>query len=89
MNRQWHLDARRIVALGAFVGVVAALATVDGLVATMVGVLIVAVYAVVRWRGPRRLRRIAIGTTALVSLSATKRSPSTEVIPLGWAKVAE
>ncbi len=69
MNRQWHLDARRIVALGAFVGVVAALATVDGLVATMVGVLIVAVYAVVRWRGPRRLRRIAIGTTALVSLS--------------------
>ena len=69
MNRQWHLDARRIVALGAFAGVVGALATVDGLVATMVGGLIVAVYAVVRWRGPRRLRRVAIGTTALVSLS--------------------
>ena len=47
-----------------------ALSTVDVLVAVMIGALIGAVCIAVKWRGPKRLRRVAVGATATVSAAA-------------------
>ena len=64
-----RMDPRRLIALVAAAIIVGALATVDGLVAVVIAALLAAVYSAVRWRGPRRLRRVAIATTGIVSLS--------------------
>lgn len=64
-----RMDPRRLIAFVAAAIIVGALATVDGLVAVVIAALLAAVYSAVRWRGPRRLRRVAIATTGIVSLS--------------------
>ena len=61
-----RVEPRKIIAVTVVAVVVAALATVDGLVAAVFGVSIAAIYAAVHWRGPRRLRRTAIATTTVL-----------------------
>ena len=92
-----RVEPRKIIAVTVVAVVVAALATVDGLVAAVFGVSIAAIYAAVHWRGPRRLRRTAIATTtvllicgvvAALALPVYSQRPSPLVINLSAESAA-
>ena len=65
-NPSRRVAGRSIVPWLAVVGLVGAMARVDGLVAVIVGSAMLSIYAAIRWRGPGRLRTVISGGTVVV-----------------------
>ena len=63
-----HRDTRAVIGWAAATVIVASLATVDGLVAVVIGTSMAAIYGAIRWRSPGRVRKVAIGATATVAV---------------------